>query len=76
MTPNDEIYNEIIEYLIGTQESLERALEVLELELDIDEVLDVISNDIDVCLGCGLWSEVGELEGDHDIYHPECIPDE
>ena len=61
----DDQLREIAEYLVGTCESIDTGLEMVDLnpdDFDITDVEDAILDyNVETCPGCGWWFEGGEL---------------
>lgn len=78
MSP-DEIFEkreELKDYLLGTCLSLDHAIEQLELDLEVDWEDEILSANVELCLGCGWWYESGDLvhEDEADTgYCEDCI---
>lgn len=62
-------------YLEGTCQSLDNAIERLELDPDVDWEDEMLSANMETCLGCGWWHSSGDLvhENEEDIgYCDQC----
>lgn len=71
-----ETREELADYLIGTCHTLDSAIEFLELDQEIDWDDEMLSANIELCLGCGWWHESGDLvhEDEADTgYCEDCI---
>lgn len=60
---------ELVHYLRGTCHTLGMAIESLELDPDWDWDDEILTANLETCLGCGWWHDSGELvhENDEDI---------
>lgn len=53
--------NKLAAYLEGTCQSLEAAVEFLELDPNVDWEDEMLSANMEECRGCGWWHESGDL---------------
>jgi hypothetical protein len=79
MSPDEilEKREELAAYLLGTCHSFDSALEYLELADDVTDYEDeLLSANVEICLGCGWWHESGDLVHDDEAntgYCEDCI---
>jgi len=78
MSPDEreDYRDQLLNYLQGTCQSLDAAVEFLELDPVVDWEDEMLSAGMELCLGCGWWHESGELvhEDEADTgYCEDCI---
>jgi hypothetical protein len=63
----DEEKDQLKDKVLGTCDSIDSAIEFLEIDTDAETAEDgLLDRNVERCRGCGWWLESGELDGERE----------